>query len=857
MAKYYERSELESLTVYKLNEICGEEVLVKSALFDLDREDLIELILRYRGAGEPALIDEMSEEGMARLSDALKSSVRLSERRGIEAPSKIVAHKGMDLTATDGLVIRGRPLPEPGIAFLMSGGTELCAILGLKRSGDNELFIIRNGGLPAKESDHRNYSLWCMDGESSERIRALCEGKSSGPGEYRAVSVPVLDFFVREPISAETPLAIDFGTTNTTAGIYLDDTLADEMEARGGLRADMRRDAVNPVYVMRKNGAQSPLIPTAVAAFDVSGETKYVFGEDAVFLATSAYAQEGISVFLDIKRWISAPDEKEEVIDRNGRRAQIPRKEIIRAYLLHVVGSAEQYFKCRFSALHISAPVKQRHSFRDFFGTLLPEYTLIEALDEGAAVLYNTVAARIKSGNFENGRDYRALIADSGGGTTDLTSCRYRIENRKIGYHVTMETVYENGDVNFGGNSLTYRLLQMLKIMVAARADKSIVNENAVWASFERDAYRFADEHGTEAYYAELERQYGIAENLIPTKYKEWEKRAGNDYIQVKSNFYELFRLAERIKEEFFGTRDVLALRILSKDDFEKAKRFPAAAWDASEFFPVPNRTLSFVENGALRKKKGWPAFTISIRQIERIFAADIYGVMKKFLGEPFRNGELQMLDGIKLTGQSCKIGLFKDVLKEFVPGMLLSFGRVDSERDDPYSLKLTCLYGALHYLHASRAGFVKADMPRRQPFLPYLLVADTHEGREEILINSLDRQKLSGFVSRHLSELSLRLMLRDSDGTPKHDFVYRNDPRDFVPVLYEELEKRYDHIPQSETDVIVESEVKFFVAAKPNEWGFVVVPVAREKEGLSLGKERFFTLEDSAWETDCFDGLK
>jgi hypothetical protein len=857
MARYYERKELESLTEYKLKDICKEEVLVKSAVFELDRYELIDLILRYRGAGEPAEIPEMKEEGMDLLSDILKASVRLSENARLEAPSKIVAHTGTDITETDGLLIKGKPLPESGAAFLMSGGKKLCAVFELKRGSDDGMFLLRSGKLPARESNERSYALWCVGRESAERIFALWSGgESKGHAEFSAICVPILDFSVCEPIKAETPLAIDFGTTNTTMGIYLDFDLAEKMRKGGCLREDFVSDAVNPVYIMRK-GARSPLIPTAVAALDVSGkEPEYVFGEEALALSTSAYAQEGLSVFLDIKRWISAPDEDEEVIDKTGRRRLVSRKDILKAYMLHIIRLAEQYFKCGFKSVHISAPVKQRHKFRGLFEKLLPEHNLLDVLDEGAAVLYNSVAKQIKSGNFESGRDYRALIIDCGGGTTDLSSCLYNIKTGKVGYHVTMETVHENGDVNFGGNSLTYRLLKMLKVTAAEKFGDGAINTAAIWESFKGDAYRFTDEHGCDAYYAELDRQYEAAEALIPTRFKEWEKRGRSDYLQVKNNFYELFRLAEQVKEAFFASSDVLAMNIMSKEQYENEKRRGALSDSLAIPFAVPRWTFSVAMGGVLRKKKDWPALTLSVRRIEELFAADIYAVMKKFLDRPSRENELQILNSIKLTGQSCKIPLFRDVLKEFAPGRLLSFG-MSEDADDPYSLKLTCLFGALYCLQANRSGFVKLDMPRRQPFLPYLLAADTFTGEEKILINSMDARRLAGHVSRHFVELALKLKLRDSDGTPKYDFVCHSDPLAFKPVVYEELAKRHDFISQDEADNIIENEVKFFVAAKPDEWGFVAVPVARKTEGLLLGPEQFFAVEDSAWETDYFDGLK
>ena len=49
------------------------------------------------------------------------------------------------------------------------------------------------------------------------------------------------------------------------------------------------------------------------------------------------------------------------------------------------------------------------------------------------------------------------------------------------------------------------------------------------------------------------------------------------------------------------------------------------------------------------------------------------------------------------------------------------------------------------------------------------------------------------------------------------------------------------DNIPQDETDTIINREVKFFIWAEPQDWGFVIVPVHRNDETLYTCKEQFF----------------
>ena len=72
--------------------------------------------------------------------------------------------------------------------------------------------------------------------------------------------------------------------------------------------------------------------------------------------------------------------------------------------------------------------MKQKPLFVKLFQEILPDYRLESEnmLDEGVAVLYNTISTLIKEKQYQDGETYRGLIIDCGGGTTDLSSCRFR-----------------------------------------------------------------------------------------------------------------------------------------------------------------------------------------------------------------------------------------------------------------------------------------------------------------------------------------------------------------------------------------------------------------------------------------------
>ena len=63
--------------------------------------------------------------------------------------------------------------------------------------------------------------------------------------------------------------------------------------------------------------------------------------------------------------------------------------------------------------------------------------------------------------------------------------------------------------------------------------------------------------------------------------------------------------------------------------------------------------------------------------------------------------------------------------------------------------------------------------------------------------------------------------------------------------------------MPQDEIDIIEENEVKFFVFAANDQWGFYVIPIMRQNDVLWLGKDEFYEFENQNWEMNFFDGSK
>lgn len=229
----------------------------------------------------------------------------------------------------------------------------------------------------------------------------------------------------------------------------------------------------------------------------------------------------------------------------------------------------------------------------------------------------------IEKKKYVQGEWYKALIIDCGGGTTDLTGCSFSISNSRVSYRLDIETSYENGDTDFGGNNLTFRILQLIKILMAnALSNSKSELKKAIIDEFNIDIFRFIDKSGINELYETLNEEYEKAEAVIPTKFQLYETRSKEDYCKVRSNYYFLFDLAEEVKKLFFSNPDILKVLLTSKEETSLDENI----------INFDKWKLSYMNKGTLQVVKEAPSITLSIYEIETLIKGDVYNIIKKFL---------------------------------------------------------------------------------------------------------------------------------------------------------------------------------------------------------------------------------
>jgi hypothetical protein len=562
------------------------------------------------------------ENGFERVNAALSKYLinKLTDSESIKIPAKITLYPEIGIKKEDMYMVEaGNNIGESNV-LLVNENNSLCGIFNLLRheSRNNRYYLVTEKNLKIEKSNNRNYSFLFFKKEDSEYIyKTYYSDKTLPPISFQYYRINIADLEIRELEETSTVLAIDFGTSNTTAGAYLNSNYVSNPCYNDILNGRIKLNEINYTRfldVTRKEERWIELLPTIVYVDDCSDaeNIRYVFGYEAKNIMKKNDYTTNASVFQGIKRWVNNYRKTEEIYDERGNMAVVKRGDVVSAYIKHIIQSAEHQFKCRFKNIHISSPVKLKQQFIDMFQEIIPEYNVEsqDTMDEGIAVLYNTIADQIEKNRFSDGEEYKALIIDCGGGTTDLSSCSFRIEEGYISYKIDIKTTYENGDTNFGGNNITYRIMQFMKIIFTSyyKNRKEIMDIDKLIDIPGNDIFRFVDEMGVAKVYENFERCYEEAEKFIPTRFKEYENKSREEYQRVKNNFYFLWEIADSMKKEFFRKTNILRNKFDSTED-----RGP----DSDLNITTLNKwCLSVLDEGKFRYVYNFPGVVFNIKEI-------------------------------------------------------------------------------------------------------------------------------------------------------------------------------------------------------------------------------------------------
>lgn len=787
----------------------------------------------------------------------------LNETNDIVVPNRIDLYTGLDLTVKDKIFVKKNiPAALMDTALLVNGDNYVCAFLQLKDyelDGERQLLLTAD----AANINFNNHS-------STRYYFVFCDSST------KLYKVPI-EVQLSETETTPTHLCIDFGTSNTTAGCHLDEHYVKNISNLAKINGNVKLNAENIVHflnrtaVVERNASytrieKNCMAPTIVYVNSCENPDAidYLFGCDAVKRIEAGGWCPKASCFMEIKRWTSDIDKPESIHDEAGNKLTVKRRDIVKAYLHYIIKAAENQFKCRFENVHISAPVKLKRKVLELYSSMLAELgyklEIAHAIDEGIAVLFNLIHEKIKAKQFSSDQ-YGALIIDCGGGTSDLASCYYTIDRDADDIiNLDIKTEYMNGDVNFGGNNLTYRIMQYMKVVYAnggerVNIDDLITQDTASIFAFIESGLESHDpniKNPFDEIYGKLNAEYDRCEAIIPTKYKNYENKDTVSYERVKNNFYFLWEMADAMKREFYRTTSI------SRYTFAENAAVGNNDIDL-HVKPIDRWRLSRVVNGELVEQPR-PAITFTAKEIDKLLRADIYFIVRKFLNPLYEEG-LRRYNQIKLSGQSTKINIFMEALKEFLPGKKISAPNRNVKMiNNAEELKLLCLKGAIAYFNSLEQSYIEVNFENDIKHIPIELYIKNESGEEKIIFKAGDDWNQPA-VRRRITSAGkeVYLYMRDGDGEIGEPYKYFYEGVTYKQSSIEEVEAASGgKINQNNLDGLAPNRKYIFVYLDKERWGFCIMPLYIDDfSNVYRGEIEFCSFEMDLLQETFFDGDK
>ncbi len=723
---------------------------------------------------------------------------------------------------------------------------------------DKECLCVAAAGTLEKQENNEKFLYFTADrnsidydmyeNKSSFNIVLLevnSDGSPTGKMYYREVKINM-----QQIESTDNVLCIDFGTSNTTVGSY-----------RIREKYSNTPELVEFPDVTNSNKMMC-CCPTMVYVEDCSDENNivYQFGYNAKKKERRFSYESGASVFYQLKHWLhedSSFEKNIKVTDEQGNTKEILKKDIVKAYILFIVEQAQEYFNVKFHRLHFTAPVKMKGKFIAELKKLLePQYEIMpvnESIDEAGAIIFDYVSDRFENSDAGIQHTGNVMIVDCGGGTTDLAECDYYFGVQSpIGQReLKMITKFSNGDSGFGGNNITYKIMQLIKIKLALKNDFiSQSDYDSVFCDSENKI--LIDIDSGEPIYDAFQKLYNRCEEFLPTRFADKERWWDEvDNMKVKRNFYYLWHYAEQVKIMFYREEKVVL--------YENQN-------DMIEIVGDRNCNYLYYNRDDVFEKREYPFdnLKITITEIRKIIYGDIYKLLLDILPENPDSPE-----HYRLSGQSCKINLFTELLKEFIPGKKLREKLNEySEQQESLTLKLRCINGSIRYM-MYRYKNIGAEVSTENEISRHIYdvyIKNTDGAEIPVMENNIlkyipVKSELDEIIFSVRNRYGEEIREFSVDAKTKDKIFYRYD--DNMKAMFGKLRKENNEInwAESQRKLANYGESAYFVVAVPagqqDGYGFCVYFIQKKVDATgqkyALSESSYYNYENT--EISYFDG--
>ena len=806
----YLYADLIEMNNYQLREIAQKEQLVKNAVYDLSREELIRLIMRFRGKAGVSLITKFSETGIEGINKMFEvfGKPLLGEAR-LVFPARINVYEDLAVDYFDRYYVSGEIPPEEGNILLVDEYDSICGIFNLKKAINGIYYLAKSQEMKIISSKSRKYSLLYFAGNSSEAIYRAYYGMDIDVVHHNRVTceqIALLEFKELQRNVSLAPLVIDFGGSNTIAGTILDNKTHQFVKY-------INIDTIEETYI----------IPSSIGVKNIENDKlEYSFGYENSEIFSKNYLDKDNAIFLNIKEWISDIDKKEQISNSEGFLVEISRKEMLLEYFEYLVTQARTQFKTDFSNIVLIVPMRLEYKYKKVFDEILAKY-IPKYISEAKAALFNSVKKLMESNAYKEGYEYSSLIFDCGGTNTYASSNKFAIESNRVSYKIKTNILCEKTECEFGGNNLTYHILKLLQLKLTGTTN------------------------------------YEEAEKCLPTHYGNINNSGAEYYFKVKRNYYYLWEVAEKIKSKF-SVENRLQTLILNSSTVSNnltTKEYKNLGLDSKcEYTKYEREVKLHIDK--------WKLY-FSSSKIETVLSCVIYRdeikdtlfeyvdkMVQTVFEDKYINQELMKYNIVNILGQSTVSNLFYEAIKEYLPGRKI---QNLAQNKNTKALKSGVIEGTLFYLENIKNGNIEVLEEKAETLIPYELYTYTHDEIKMILSKSYSKKNEVGMISRYMDCEYIDIHMKNSHGKELKTYRYENTG-ELREVQYEQIKEIYPkEIIQDEVDNLLDRETKFFIWCSAVEWGFYIIPIIRMDSILYTREVKFFEFEDGSWEKNFFDG--
>lgn len=338
------------------------------------------------------------------------------------------------------------------------------------------------------------------------------------------------------------------------------------------------------------------------------------------------------------------------------------------------------------------------------------------------------------------------LIINSNLECIEASTNNYEIIEKDINYEI-----YVNSNLCNLKNNINYDLIinKIFLILKHKICDEKYIKYDS------KELFQIIDNGNYQKINDDLKSKINILEEKFPTDYLKNKNKLTKEYMEIYQNYILIRNLAQTIYKEYLNDE----YKNVYEYDFE------------------------------IKKYSKLKKIVLSRDEVDYIFIIEIYNFLNIFFNFENLADILNKYNGITLMGSIIKSRIFYDILKEFIPGKLISFDLKNKKSE------LQLLETAKRYIEDINFGKIKYNFSLEYEKLNFIISVKNFKGKFELVYDS--KTSKIGYIDK--ISISKKVEIKIKNEKSKDEKILEIN----VPEKYNEIDENYVNIEQKYLNTI------------------------------------------------------